>query len=276
MNLADLDPFLREFRMDTAGGDRTTAALRLEGQRGTAVLRARQPMVPAGLSLIEALPKALHLDLVGDLHGTDGVAVAQGAALAHIEGALPDLLALERTLLNALQWLSGIATETAAWVSALPAGVTLLDTRKTHPGLRAWERLAFRAGGGCNHRFNLADAIMLKDNHIAAVGSVGKAVELAMAVCPPGVRVTCEVESLEDAIAAVKAGAGALLIDNEPPVRWPLYWDALPAHVNLEFSGGVVRDTLAAIPPPPRPVWISSSRPVMAAQAADIGLDSDG
>jgi nicotinate-nucleotide pyrophosphorylase (carboxylating) len=273
--LADLDPFLREFRMDTAGGDRTTAALGLHDQRGAALLRARQPLTPAGLALIEALPTALHLDLVGDVRAADGKAVPAGATLARLQGALPDLLALERTLLNALQWLSGIATETAAWVAALPAGVTLLDTRKTHPGLRAWERLAFRAGGGCNHRFNLADAIMLKDNHIAAVGSAQRAVELAVAACPPGVRVTCEVESIEEALAAVAAGAGALLIDNEPPAHWPLYWDALPAHVNLEFSGGVVRDTLAAIPQPPRPIWISSSRPVMAAQAVDIGLDSD-
>lgn len=275
MTLPDLDPFLREFRMDTTGGDRTTAALGLADRRGAATLRAREPMTPAGLGLITALPQALGLDLTGVAAAQDGVAVDRGAPLGRLEGSLPDLLAVERTLLNALQWLSGIATETAAWVAALPAGVTLLDTRKTHPGLRAWERLAFRAGGGANHRFNLADAIMIKDNHIAAVGSAAEAVRRAAAACPPGVLVTCEVESLPEAQAAVAAGAGALLIDNEPPERWSRYWEDLPPHVRLEFSGGVVRDTLSAIPKPPRPVWISSSRPVMAARAVDIGLDSD-
>lgn len=271
----DLRPFIEEFRADTAGGDRTTAALALTNDRGAAVLRLREDGVPAGLALIEGLPEALGLDLDASRLAEDGVRQSAGAVLGRLRGALPDLLALERTLLNGLQWLSGIATETRHWVDALPPGVILLDTRKTHPGLRAWERLAFRAGGGTNHRFNLADAIMLKDNHIAAVGDVGEAVRRAVAACPPGVLVTCEVESLVQAEAAVAAGAGALLVDNEPPEHWPRYWGALPDHVRLEFSGGVVRETLPLIPRPPRTIWISSSRTVFAARSIDIGLDAE-
>lgn len=268
-----LDALIAEYYSDAGSGDRTTTALGLAGRQIEAALVAREDAVAACSDLAAALPAALGLDVAATDLCADGEALAPGALVARLHGNAAQILALERTLLNALQLLLGIARETRRWVSALPPGVRLLDTRKTHPGLRGLERRAVRAGGGYNHRFNLADAIMIKDNHIALVGAVGEAVRRAVALAPPGVRVQCEVESLAAAQEAVAAGAEALLVDNEPIEEWPLYWDTLPAHVVLEFSGGITFSDLARIPPPPRPVFVSSSQTVMAARPADIGLD---
>lgn len=272
MNI-DLDIFVEEFRTDLAGGDRTSTALGLEGRRLEGLVVAREPLVVAGSELCQALPERLGLDIHVECKLADGARAEAGTGLARLTGDAAHILALERTLLNALTRLCSIATETRRWVDALPDHVELLDTRKTTPGLRRWERIAFAAGGGTNHRFSLADAIMIKDNHIAAVGSLREAVRRAVEAAPPGVRIACEVENLEQADKALLVGATALLVDNAPPETWPEYWQRVPENVPLEFSGGIGFDTLARIPAPPRRIWISASRPVFAPPAVDLGFD---
>lgn len=275
MNAAprDASVFIDELLHDLAGGDRTTDAVLPPDATLTAELRARQPLVPCGLVLAERLIRALSLDVRCEWRTSDGVPLKQPTTLGTLTGCARDILALERTLLNALQHLSAIATETHRWVRQLPENVVLLDTRKTTAGLRAWQRYAVRCGGGRNHRYNLADTIMIKDNHIRAVGDLETCVRRAAEHRHP-VRIICEVESLTAARVAVSAGAHGLLIDNVAPDGWPAYWDALPDDVTLEFSGGLTFDDLPAIPTPPRTIWISTSRTVIGAPPVDIGLDA--
>lgn len=271
--MLDLEPFIGEFRMDTLGGDRTSACTIAADAAVRAKIVAREPMVVAAASLIANLPAALQLAIEPSLLVSDGQRLNRGEALGELNGSARDLLAIERTLLNGLQILCGIASETARWVDALPANVTLLDTRKTHPALRVWERLAVRAGGGANHRFNLADTVLIKDNHLAIGGGVKACVENAVRHAGSGVKIICEVENIADAELAVAAGAHGLLVDNAPVKSWPDYWSRTPAAISLEFSGGVEFMHLAQIPTPPRPIAISTSKTVFAARAVDIGLD---
>lgn len=269
----DLEPFIREFRLDTLGGDRTSACTIPAQATMRAIIVAREPLVVTATTLIAALPQALHLNIETSLLVTDGQRLNPGDTLAQLNGSARDILALERTLLNGLQILCGIASETARWVKALPANVTLLDTRKTHPGLRMWERLAVQAGGGANHRFNLADTVLIKDNHLAIGGGVKTAVENAVKLAGSGVKIICEVENLKDAETAIAAGANGLLVDNVPVDLWPAYWQKTPATVSLEFSGGIDFEHLAKIPAPPRSIAISTSKTIFAARAVDISLD---
>ena len=271
--MLDISPFVQEFRQDTLGGDRTSQITIPPGTRLCGDIRCRQPIVATATALISELPTALNLDLAASIIAPDGARLEANALVGQLSGDAIHLLALERTLLNALQILCGIATETARWVDALPANITLLDTRKTHPLLRTWERLAVRSGGGRNHRYNLADTVLIKDNHLIAGDGVATAVGNAVAAAGHSCRILCEVESLDQAKEAVAAGVHGLLIDNVAPSQWPDYWDSLPERISLEFSGGITFDTLETIPAPPRRIWISTSKIVLGANAVDLGLD---
>jgi nicotinate-nucleotide pyrophosphorylase (carboxylating) len=272
MILPPLTPFIEQFYEDCPGFDRTTQALSLKG-RARGDLIARMDGVVSGVELVKALPTALGLEITARIEIQSGGKVSKGERIARLEGEISDLLAVERTLLNAIMILSGIATKTRRFVESLPEKVRLLDTRKTIPGLGPWVKKAFRDGGGFTHRVTLADQILIKDNHIAVVGSVRKAVERARRSATPGVRIICEVRSLKEAREAVQAGAISLLIDNIPPERWSLYWENLPSSIELEFSGGIREEILPRIPTPPREIWVSASEPIMSAPALDISLE---
>jgi nicotinate-nucleotide pyrophosphorylase (carboxylating) len=164
-----------------------------------------------------------------------------------MHGPLRGILAAERTALNFLGRMCGVATQTARYVDAVSGtAARILDTRKTLPGWRALDKHAVAAGGGENHRFALDDAVLLKDNHVHAAGGVALAVKTALAGAPSHLQVQVEVESLEDARAAVEAGADALLLDNQTPEQVRQIVDALGDRVSLEASGGVTLDNVRA------------------------------
>jgi nicotinate-nucleotide pyrophosphorylase (carboxylating) len=179
---------------------------------------------------------------------TDGADAEPGDVVATVRGPARAILAGERTALNFLQRLSGIATLTRRFCAAASeSGALILDTRKTTPGWRLIEKYAVRCGGGTNHRSGLYDGILIKDNHIAAVGSVKAAVERARGRGPLGLAVQVEIESLEQARAALEAGADALLVDNLPPPRIAEIVGLVAGRVPVEASGGITLETVGEI-----------------------------
>jgi nicotinate-nucleotide pyrophosphorylase (carboxylating) len=227
----------------------------------------------------------LVLEAVAELVGTgrasaqvqayDGCPVAAGQVLAELHGPAATLLAAERTLLNIATHLSGTATLTAAAVAAVAGTATVVrDTRKTHPGLRALEKYAVRCGGGANHRMSLSDAILVKDNHIAALGGVGAAVRAAWArAAPAGLSVEVEVDSLAELDEALLAGATLVLLDNMPldDMRQAVR-RADRCGAKLEASGGL---TLTALPAVAATGvhFVAVGALTHSAPALDIGLD---
>ena len=238
--LAGVDPVYvedlvrRAVAEDLAGGvDVTSTATVPEELRGTGALVPRQPGVVAGLGVALAV-----LDLVvgDDLEvlglGADGQVAVPGVAVLEVTGPVRALLTAERTALNLLCHLSGIATLTRAWVDAVAGtGAQIRDTRKTTPGLRALEKAAVRAGGGVNHRMSLSDAALVKDNHVVAAGGVAKAFE-AVRRDFPGIEVEVECDTLEQVREVLDAGADLVLLDNMTP-------DQLRAAVGLCRGRGV-------------------------------------
>ena len=252
-------------------GDITSAAVIPAEARFTGTMTSRDPIVAAGLGLAAAFflrldPAARVETLVGD-----GAVVPAGTALLRIEGKARALLTAERSALNTVQHLSGIATLTRAYVDAIAGtGVTLLDTRKTIPGLRRLEKYATRMGGAQNHRMGLWDAAMIKDNHVAVAGGIDPAVQRAVAA---GIeRIIVEVDRVDQIEPALAAGATWLLLDNMAP---PLLLEAVAlvaGRVPTEASGGVRLDTIRAIAET-GVSYISVGRLTQSAPAADIGLD---
>ena len=231
---------------DVGRGDRTTEAVVDAGARGTARIEAREPTVVAGLDVARAC-----FEVVGGhqiewrAEVEDGQTVEAMDVIARIEGPLRAILTAERTALNLLARMSAVATATRAAVEA--AGDTsahVVDTRKTTPGLRLLEKYAVRAGGGANHRFGLDDGILIKDNHIAAAGSVSEAVARARAAAPHGLKIEVEVQDLDGLDEALAAGADAILLDNMTP---EMVRDAVVragGKALLESSGGITLENL--------------------------------
>ncbi|HLB29130.1 MAG TPA: carboxylating nicotinate-nucleotide diphosphorylase [Dehalococcoidia bacterium] len=235
---------------DGAWQDVTTGALVSREQRGRAFIIAKEAGVLCGLPMAEAVLRALEPSLLFEPRLTDGAPLLPGQVVAVIEGHLSPILRAERTALNFLQRLSGIATATARLVEAIgDLPCRLRDTRKTTPGLRALERYAVRVGGGENHRFNLAEGILIKDNHLAALRTRGleiaEAVRLVRQAAPHPMKVEVEVTMVTEAHEALAAGADELLLDNMSPAE--MREVAALAHqqgVPVEASGGI---TLANI-----------------------------
>src|SRR6266536_5860819 len=229
---------------DLAGGvDVTSEATIPAGDEATAELVARAPGVLAGLPLAAA---AFDLVGAGTVHFApstkDGERVARGDVLATVTGPTRALLTAERTALNLLCRMSGVATHTKAWADALAGTKALvLDTRKTTPGLRILEKYAVRAGGGTNKRMGLFDVAMIKDNHKVAAGGVGPAFRLVRAAFP-SVPVQVEVTTLAEAVEAVEAGATFLLCDNMPPALLRDVVAAVGGRAELEATGGLTLD----------------------------------
>lgn len=204
---------------------------------------------------------------------TDGDAVVPGTVVLRGAGSPAQVVARERTALNFLMHLSGIATTTRKYVRALEGtGATLLDTRKTVPGLRSLAKYAVRCGGGMNHRMGLYDAAMLKDNHIRAVGDVAAAVAKVRAAISPMTKIEVECATLEEAVAACDAGADVLLLDNMTPEQLRAVVGRLGDRIPLEASGGVTLDNIAEIGATGVP-FISTSATTMASQPLALHLE---
>jgi nicotinate-nucleotide pyrophosphorylase (carboxylating) len=231
---------------DLGSGDVTTDATVDEAATGTAVLVTRAPGVIAGLDAVEAVFRALDPDVEVERLAEDGDVLHVAAPVVRVNGSLRAILTGERTALNLLGRLSGIATATRRYVDAVEGtGVAILDTRKTTPGLRALEKQAVAAGGGRNHRFGLDDGVLVKDNHLAATGSIRSAVERLRTVTDLAIEVECDtLEQLQDALAV---GADAILLDNMSLEELRRAVAVTDGRARLEASGGVTLETVRAI-----------------------------
>lgn len=231
---------------DIGRGDRTTEAVVPEDLLGKARIESREIAVIAGLDIARACFAALgHVSWEPTV--SDGDRVAPGDVVVRMEGPMRAILTAERTALNLLQRLSGIATMTRRYVDAIATSpAEVVDTRKTTPGLRSLEKYAVRVGGGSNHRAGLDDGILIKDNHIAAAGSVAEAVARAAAGVPHGLKIEVEVQDLDQLDEAISAGADAVLLDNMSPQMVREAVTKAGGKALLEASGGITLDTIAA------------------------------
>ena len=234
---------------DVGQGDVTTAATVAPGQMGRARVTVKEPrMILAGGVLIEKVMKMTGAEpRIGKL-APEGAELKAGDVLAELDGRLAGLLIGERTALNFVQLLSGIATTTRTFVDAV-AGTRakIIDTRKTHPGLRIVEKYAVRVGGGHNHRLGLDSGVLIKENHVAAAGGVAKAVAGARKIAPHTLKVEIECETLEQVTEAIAAKAEVLLLDNMTLENIRKARAIAGPSVLLEVSGGVTLETVRAI-----------------------------
>src|SRR5437773_1779500 len=254
------------------GGDVTSAATIDAHARFTAEMNARQEMVVAGLEIAAAFFRRFDVNVRIEQLANDGDRVEADATLMRLDGNARAMLAAERSALNTLQHLSGIATLTRSYVDAIAGtGAILLDTRKTVPGLRVLEKYAARMGGAQNHRMRLDDGVLIKDNHVAVNGGVAEAVRRAK-VANTGLDVQVEVDRIDQIDPALAAGADRLLLDNMPPPVLREAVELVAGRVPLEASGGVNLDTIRAITETGVD-YISVARITQSAPAVDIGLD---
>ena len=269
----DLDHFVTTVLAEDLGegGDVTSAAVIPAEARFSGVMASRDAVTVAGLAVAEAFFRRLDPAVQVERLVEDGARVPAGTVLMRLEGNARALLTAERSALNTVQHLSGVATLTAAYVDAIAGtGAILLDTRKTIPGVRRLEKYATRMGGAENHRMGLWDAAMIKDNHVAVAGGVAEAVRRAVAA---GVaRVIVEVDRLDQIAPALDAGATHLLLDNMPPPTLREAVATVAGRVPTEASGGVRLDTIRAIAET-GVTYVSVGRLTQSAPAADIGLD---
>ena len=269
----DIDAFVAATLAEDLGdaGDITSAAVIPADARFRAVMDSRDAIVVAGLPLAEAFFRALDPDVRIEQLVADGNRVEPGTELMRLEGAARAMLTAERSALNTVQHLSGIATLARTYADRIAGtGATLLDTRKTIPGMRRLEKYATRMGGANNHRMGLWDAAMIKDNHVAVAGGVGQAAARAR---DAGIAtIIVEVDRLDQIEPALTAGATHLLLDNMTPDMLQKAVAIVAGRVPTEASGGVTLDTLRAIAET-GVTHVSVGRLTQSAPAADIGLD---
>ena len=275
----DLDTFVRATLAEDlgSGGDITSAAVIPAAARLTAIMASRHDVVVAGLAIAEAFFRVADPAVAVEHLARDGDRVSAGTPLLRLTGNARALLAAERSALNTVQHLSGIATLTRAYVDAVAdTGAVVLDTRKTLPGLRSLEKYATRMGGATNHRLRLDDGVLIKDNHVAVAGGVDAAVRAAVAaghgIAAGGLGIVVEVDRLDQIEPALAAGADRLLLDNMdvPAIRAAI--TLIGGRVPTEASGGVRLETIGAIAAT-GVTFISVGRLTQSAPAADIGLD---
>ena len=269
----DLDAFVRATLAEDLGdpGDITSAAVIPADAVFAGIMDSRDAITVAGLPIAEAFFRALDPGVEIDRLVEDGDRVVAGTDLMRLKGRARAMLTAERSALNTVQHLSGIATLARTYADAIAGtGATLLDTRKTLPGLRVLEKYATRTGGARNHRMGLWDAAMIKDNHVAVAGSVEEAVRRAVAA---GIaEVIVEVDRLEQIAPALAAGATHLLLDNMGPETLRQAVALVGGRVPTEASGGIRLDTIRAVAET-GVTFISVGRLTQSAPAADIGLD---
>ncbi len=236
-----IDPILRRaLEEDLGAGDLTTNATIDPDLKGRASLLAREKLVLAGLPVFIKVFRMLSVEITSEDYFEDGQLVREGEKICQITGPANAILKGERTALNFLQRMSGIATLTKTYVDKVGLQkVRLVDTRKTAPGLRLFDKYAVRLGGGFNHRIGLYDGVLIKDNHISAAGSITNAVDLAKRKVPHTIKVEVEVEDLEALEEAIQAGADVVLLDNMSPHRLKEAVRLSNGRVPLEASGGI-------------------------------------
>ena len=255
-----------------SGGDVTSMATIDASARFTAEMNCRELIVVAGLDIAIAFFRALDGEVRIERLVRDGDQVAAGTVLMRLDGNARAMLGAERSALNTLQHLSGIATLTRAYVDAIDGtGATLLDTRKTVPGLRLLAKYAARMGGAENHRMRMDDGLLIKDNHVGVAGGVAEAVRAAKAH-DTGLQIQVEVDRIEQIEPALGAGAERLLLDNMAPKMLREAVALVAGRVPTEASGGVRLDTIRAIAETGVD-YISVGRITQSAPAVDIGLD---
>lgn len=270
----DLGEFVRRVLAEDlgSGGDVTSKATIDANARFTADMNCREPIVVAGLDIAIAFFRACDGEVRVERLAKDGDAVAAGTVLLRLEGNARAMLAAERSALNTLQHLSGVATLTRSYVDAIAGtGAVLLDTRKTIPGLRLLEKYAARMGGAENHRMRLDDGLLIKDNHVGVAGGVAEAVAAAKQFGSE-LPIQVEVDRIEQIEPALAAGADRLLLDNMKPDQLREAVKLVAGRVPLEASGGVNLDTIRAIAET-GVTYISVGRITQSAPAVDIGLD---
>ncbi|MCL4683323.1 carboxylating nicotinate-nucleotide diphosphorylase [Myxococcota bacterium] len=238
----------RALAEDIGPGDATSEALLPSDADGTGIIEARTALVACGLPIAEAVFTTVDPTLAVERLGSEGEARERDLPLLRIRGRLRSILAAERTALNFLQRMSGVATWTRRFVRAIDGtGCGLLDTRKTLPGWRVLDKYAAATGGAANHRLGLYDAILIKDNHVSAAGGVGAAVRAARTAARPALRIQVEVESAEQAEEALAAGAEWLLLDNRGPDELRALAGRFRTRAVLEASGGVTLENVRSI-----------------------------
>jgi nicotinate-nucleotide pyrophosphorylase (carboxylating) len=273
----ELDAFVRatldeDLGVGLPGGghDVTSESVIPADARFAGVMDSRDAITVAGLPIAAAVFRALDPAMEITIIAEEGAQVPAGSDLMRLSGNARAMLTAERSALNTVQHLSGIATLTRAYVDAMHGHATLLDTRKTIPGLRHLEKYAVRMGGAQNHRMGLWDAAMIKDNHVAVAGGVAEAVARAKAA---GVRsIICEVDRIDQIEAAIGAGTSHILLDNMSTAELKAAVTLIAGRVPCEASGGVRLDTIAAIAAT-GVTYVSVGRLTQSAPAADIGLD---
>ena len=233
---------------DITSEDVSTNAVMPTATKGTVDLIAKEDGVVAGLDIYARVFTILDEKTEIDFHCKDGEEVKKGDLMATVTGDIRVLLSGERVALNYLQRMSGIATYTRQVAKLLEgSNVTLLDTRKTTPNCRVFEKYAVRVGCGCNHRYNLSDGVLLKDNHIGAAGSVTKAVQMAKAYAPFVRKIEIEVETLDQVKEAVEAGADIIMLDNMTPEVMKQAVELIDGRAQTECSGNITKENIQKI-----------------------------
>ncbi len=258
---------------DAGLGDITSRAIFSAKHRSRAIIDAKQDLVACGLEVAARVFARVDPALKTKLLAQDGDRVKKGAAVLRVEGPTASLLTAERTALNFLQRLTGIATQARRYADAVKGtGVRIVDTRKTTPGWRALEKYAVRTGGCFNHRSSLGEHVLIKDNHIAAAGSLTKAVQLCRAAAPHLAKIEVEAKTMAEVREACRAGAEVILLDNMKPAEVRAAVAVIAGRALVEVSGGVKFDTLREYAMPGVDV-ISIGALTHSAIAADLSLD---
>jgi nicotinate-nucleotide pyrophosphorylase (carboxylating) len=275
MDINLLDKLYRSFlREDIGRGDLTSEAIFSASQIGSARIVARESFMVAGADLVggrvfRAQNRAI--EIIDPM--PDAARVESGQVLFRVSGPVLDLLKAERVALNLLQRVSGIATMTARFVEAVKDfPVRITDTRKTTPGLRILEKFGVVAGGGFNHRFNLTDGILIKDNHIAACGSISQAVEQVRHAAPHTIRIEVETDTLEQVRECIDSGVDIILLDNMSPQTMREAVALIDGRALVEASGGISLDTVVEVAASGVDI-ISVGALTHSAPACDIGMD---
>lgn len=233
---------------DITSGDISTNCVMPVYQKGQAELICKQDGIVAGLMVFKRVFEMLDSTVSFDMHVNEGDSVKKGELMAVVTGDIRAILSGERTALNFLQRMSGIATYTNSIVKLLGGSkTTLLDTRKTTPNMRIFEKYAVKAGGGSNHRYNLSDGIMLKDNHIGAAGGITKAVKMAKANASFVHKIEVEVENLDMVREAVEAGADIIMLDNMSPDEMKEAVKIIDGRALTECSGNITKENIKNI-----------------------------
>ncbi len=270
-----LDRLYRSFlREDIGRGDLTSEAIFSADQSGRADIVAREPFIVAGAEIIGGRVFTVQnpaIEIINPLD--DSTAVQTGDLLFSVQGPVIDLLKAERTALNLLQRISGIATFTASFVEKVrDYPVRICDTRKTTPGLRMLEKYGVVVGGGSNHRFNLTDGILIKDNHIAACGSISAAVERVRLRVPHTIRIEVETDTLDQVRECLACGVDIIMLDNMSPATMSEAVQIIDGRALVEASGGIVLEKLKAVAESGVDI-ISIGALTHSAPACDIGMD---